>query len=88
MACALAAADSAHATFEQNGQWASDWLALLAAARACQRGTGDATRAHDYATRARAALENIQPRWGAQVYNEYLARPDMQYFYKQLNLLN
>ena len=81
---ALKTALSAEATFAQNGQLASDWLAWLVAARASQR-AGDVTKAREYAAKARAALENIQQKWGGEAYNGYINRLDVQYSRRQLS---
>ena len=34
---------------------------------------------------ASAALSSLEQKWGADVYNNYLARPDVEYYRKQLN---
>ena len=83
---ALAAALRAHESFTQTGQTASDWLAWLVAARASLR-VGDQAKAHEYAAHARETLENNQQRWGAEAYNSYLKRADVQFFRQQLEKL-
>jgi hypothetical protein len=45
---------------------------------------GDEPRAREYASHATDLLENLQQRWGTEVYNTYLARPDAQSLRKLL----
>ena len=80
---ALIVALQAQASFARAGQQDSEWRTWLIAARAVQR-KGDATMAREYASRAADILSNLQQRWGAEAYNSYLTRPDIQYFRKQL----
>jgi tetratricopeptide (TPR) repeat protein len=77
---ALAAQDS----FARSGQHASEWRAWLVAARAARRMNMEA-KASEYAARASEVLSSLEKKWGAEVYNRYLTRPDVQYKRKQLN---
>jgi serine/threonine protein kinase/Tfp pilus assembly protein PilF len=81
---ALTEALQAEDSFASAGQQASDWRAWLVAARA-SHSLHDAEYAHGYATKASAALSSLEQKWGTEVYNNYLARPDVEYYRKQLN---
>lgn len=70
-------------SFARSGQQASEWRAWLIAARASRR-TGDVAKAGEYATRAADALANLEQTWGAESYNSYLTRTDVQLYQKQL----
>ena len=69
--------------FGQSGQKDSEWRALLIAARASDM-SGDKSAAQSYASRADAACNELQPKWGADAYATYLRRPDIQMYRKQL----
>jgi len=81
---ALANAQAAQGSFARLGQQASEWRALLLAARASRRLRDDAA-ARDYASRAASALSGLEGRWGATAYGSYLTRPDVQYARRQLD---
>lgn len=68
------------------GKQDSEWVAWAIAARASQS-TGDKTKAQDFATRASDVLSGLATRWGAENYNGYLSRPDIQFVRKQLSEL-
>jgi tetratricopeptide (TPR) repeat protein len=76
---ALAAQES----FARLGQQESEWRAWLAAARASRR-AGDDQKAREYAAHVPALLSGLQQRWGAESYNSYLTRPDVQLLRKLL----
>ena len=76
---ALAAQES----FASLGQLASQWRAALIAARATRR-AGDDAKAREYASRIPELLSEIQQKWGADSYNSYLNRPDVQLLRKLL----
>jgi tetratricopeptide (TPR) repeat protein len=80
---ALQTALEAQKIFGQSGQKDSEWRALLIAARASDL-AGDKTAARDYASRADAACIALQLVWGADGYESYLRRPDIQMYRKQL----
>ena len=80
---ALSTALEAQKTFGQSGQKDSEWRALLIAARASDV-VGDKSAARDYASRADAACNALQQIWGADSYESYLRRPDIQGYRKQL----
>src|SRR5205085_2645604 len=69
--------------FGQSGQKDSEWRALLIAARASEM-SGDKSMAQNYASRADAACNELQQKWGADAYQVYLRRPDIQMYRKQL----
>ncbi|HLL76668.1 MAG TPA: protein kinase [Pyrinomonadaceae bacterium] len=80
---ALAAAREAQPGFERAGDRESEWRAWLVAARASQR-LGDADAAREMAGRSARALAEVQQAWGAEFFDTYQARPDVQLFRKQL----
>ncbi len=81
---ALAIMSQAQDRFANAGQRDSEWRAWLIAARAGQR-LGDATKAHQYASRAADVLSGLQQKWGTETFNKYSARPDVQFGRKQLD---
>jgi tetratricopeptide (TPR) repeat protein/tRNA A-37 threonylcarbamoyl transferase component Bud32 len=83
-AAALQAALEAQKIFGQSGQKDSEWRALLIAARASDL-AGDKTVARDSASRAETACNALQQIWGADNYESYLRRPDIQMYRKQLS---
>jgi tetratricopeptide (TPR) repeat protein len=84
---ALANAQEAQANFARAGQIVSEWRAWLIAARASQR-AGNAEGARDYSARAMNLLAHLQQKWGAEAFNVYQARPDVQLCRKQLGELS
>jgi serine/threonine protein kinase/Flp pilus assembly protein TadD len=74
----------AQASFTAAGQHDSEWRAWLVAGLAAARmGATDEARAR--LTKARDSLQQLQTVWGADYYNSYLKRPDVQLLLKQLN---
>src|SRR5215471_9526205 len=69
--------------FAQSGQQDSEWRALLVAARASDV-AGNKSASREYAGRAQQTCAALQPKWGAEVYQNYLKRPDIQMYQKQL----
>jgi tetratricopeptide (TPR) repeat protein len=65
-------------------QLASEWRAWLIAARASQS-VGDMIKARAQAQEALNSLSRLQQRWGTEVFNTYLARPDVSFTRKQLS---
>jgi serine/threonine protein kinase/Tfp pilus assembly protein PilF len=80
---AIQTATEAQKIFGQSGQKDSEWRALLIAARASDA-AGDKSAARDYASRADAACNALQQVWGADSYESYLRRPDIQIYRRQL----
>ncbi|MGH9931140.1 MAG: tetratricopeptide repeat protein, partial [Pyrinomonadaceae bacterium] len=83
---ALEVALRTQVTLARFGKEDSEWRAWLIAARASER-LGDATAARQYATQAVTRLANLEQEWGAEAYNGYLARQDIQRFHQQLDQL-
>jgi eukaryotic-like serine/threonine-protein kinase len=80
---ALQTALDAEKIFGQSGQKDSEWRTLLIAARASDL-AGDKSTARDYASRADSVCNSLQQVWGADAYESYLRRPDIQMYRKQL----
>jgi serine/threonine protein kinase/Tfp pilus assembly protein PilF len=80
---ARAPAQQALESFVRSGQVDSEWRARLALARA-SRLAGDDSTAQEQASRASESLSSLQQKWGAESYNSYLTRPDVQAYRKQL----
>ena len=80
---ALQAALDVQKIFGQSGQKDSEWRALLIAARASDQ-AGDKSGAHDYAARADKACNELEQNWGAEAYQSYSRRPDIQMYRKQV----
>jgi tetratricopeptide (TPR) repeat protein/predicted Ser/Thr protein kinase len=83
---ALAAALQAQTMFASGGQQDSEWRALLIAALASQL-AGNSSATQDYASRAASQRAGLQSRWGAESYDSYSRRPDIQMYVKQLTQL-
>ncbi|MDT5060697.1 MAG: eukaryotic-like serine/threonine-protein kinase [Acidobacteriota bacterium] len=84
---ALTNALRAEESFARSGQQALEWRALLVAARASRRASDEA-KGHEYAAHASELLSGLEKKWGAEVYNSYLTRMDVQTARKQLNELS
>jgi serine/threonine protein kinase/Tfp pilus assembly protein PilF len=67
----------------KSGQQESEWRAWTIAGLASQR-LGDRTAAQEQLARGKAVLSQLEQKWGTEVFNRYLARPDVQVSYKQL----
>jgi serine/threonine protein kinase/tetratricopeptide (TPR) repeat protein len=80
---ALDLATQAQERFGKAGQHESEWRAWLIGARASQR-LGDKTKATEQLAQARNVYAQLQQKWGAEVFNRYITRPDIQVYYKQL----
>ena len=80
---ALTTALQAQAMFASAGQQDSEWRALLIAALASQA-AGNSSATQDYASRASSQRAGLQNRWGAESYDSYSRRPDIQMYLKQL----
>jgi serine/threonine protein kinase/Tfp pilus assembly protein PilF len=81
---ALTAALDAQSLCAPAGQQDSEWRALLMAARASQL-AGDRSAAQGYASRARTLCDGLREKWGADAYEGYLRRPDIQSYRRQLD---
>jgi ATP/maltotriose-dependent transcriptional regulator MalT len=80
---AQADAVAAQEGFASLGSPQSQWRAALIAARALKH-TGDDPKAREYASHIPGLLSGIRQRWGADSYNSYLTRPDVQLLRKLL----
>ncbi|MGI9108319.1 MAG: protein kinase domain-containing protein [Pyrinomonadaceae bacterium] len=83
VAAALKNAQEVQANFARSGQQVSEWRAWLLAARASRR-MENLEAARDYSARATNVLADLQQQWGADAFNVYQARPDVQLYRKQL----
>jgi tetratricopeptide (TPR) repeat protein/predicted Ser/Thr protein kinase len=80
---ALAAAREAQGGFERAGDHESEWRAWLVAARA-SRSLGQEGEAREMAGRAARSLAWVQQAWGAEFFETYQTRSDVQLLRKQL----
>ena len=71
----------AQGMFARAGQQDSEWRAWLIAARGQ---LADKSKMQEYASRADALCSGLQQKWGAEAYNDYLRRPDIQTYRRQL----
>ncbi|HSE32872.1 MAG TPA: tetratricopeptide repeat protein [Pyrinomonadaceae bacterium] len=76
----------AEALFEKLGQQELAWRVLLVAARASSR-AGEPSKTKEYATRSSDFLKTLEKNWGAKTFQEYLNRPDIQTYRRQLDQL-
>jgi tetratricopeptide (TPR) repeat protein/predicted Ser/Thr protein kinase len=84
---ALVAAREAQAGFGRAGHREAEWRAWLVAARA-SRSLGETDAAREMAGRSAQALAEVRQAWGAEFFDAYLARPDVQLLRKQLGELS
>jgi hypothetical protein len=80
---ALGHALAAQESFARAEQREAEWRASLVAARAAAR-AGDALAAVKHAARAKRILAEIERAWGAEIFNTYQTRPDVQLRRRQL----
>jgi serine/threonine protein kinase/Tfp pilus assembly protein PilF len=80
---AFVMASQAQESFARFGRQESEWRAWLIAARASQK-LGNAATTIEYASHASDGVTQLEQKWGSQVYNGYLARPDIQHSLGQL----
>ncbi|CAN5581712.1 hypothetical protein BH24ACI2_BH24ACI2_02000 [soil metagenome] len=83
---ALATALQAKDYFAAAGQPESAWRSWLIAARA-SRQKGDEENAGEYASKARETLSGLQTDWGEENFKTYLAKPDINLYFKQIEEL-
>jgi ATP/maltotriose-dependent transcriptional regulator MalT len=86
-ASALATALEAEALFERLRHEELGWRVLLVAALASSRG-GDPAKAKEYSARSRDLLSALEKKWAAKTFQDYLNRPDIQTYRKQLDQLS
>jgi tetratricopeptide (TPR) repeat protein/predicted Ser/Thr protein kinase len=80
---ALSLALRAQEMFARAGQLDSEWRAWLIAARAVHS-TPTNTKGDEYASRSTEVLAKIEQGWGTNYYQQYLKRPDVQFYRRQL----
>jgi hypothetical protein len=80
---AVEKAIEAQARFARGNQQESEWRAWLIAAQANQRLNRNEL-SQEQLTKAKAILAQLEQRWGPEVQRQYLTRPDIQVYYKQL----
>jgi tetratricopeptide (TPR) repeat protein len=83
---AIKAASESQEFAARIGKQDSEWISYSIAARAAHN-LGRLQVAQDYASRAEAALAQLEQHWGADNYKSYLDRPDIQLSRKQLGEL-
>jgi len=83
---ALSTALQAQESFTRAGRQESEWRAWAVAARAGQRAGNEAT-VRQSAPRAEGLLLNLRQKWGEEIYNAYLTRPDVRQSRKRLSQL-
>jgi len=72
--------------FVSAGQLDSGWRSWLIAAQASQQ-KGDKENAKGYALEALKILSQIQNDWGQEHFNNYLAKPDINFYFNQAEKL-
>ena len=80
---ALEKATAAQARLARGGQQESEWRAWVIAALASQR-LNDRDKAQEQLGHAKAVLSQLQQQWGAEALKQYLNRPDIQVYYRQI----
>jgi tetratricopeptide (TPR) repeat protein/predicted Ser/Thr protein kinase len=78
------AALKAQELFTRGGQRESGWRAWLTAGRASLR-LGERETAREQLSRAEQTLSGLEQTWGAGAFRGYAARPDVQFYRKQLD---
>jgi tetratricopeptide (TPR) repeat protein len=76
-------AEDARQQFSRYGQHDSNWRACLVLARALIAG-GNAEKARIYVQQASESLAHLRGLWRAEIFESYLARPDVQVRRQQL----
>lgn len=80
---ARADAQQAQAFFARTGLSEAEWRAWLIAGLASQK-AGDRDNANLYLMHASELFSSLQQKWGAEVFNSYRERPDIQFYRRQL----
>ena len=79
---ALNLATEAQARFARGQQYESEWRAWLIASRASEK-LGDKSKAQEQFGNAMNVRSKLEQQWGAEAFQQYNLRPDIQAFYKQ-----
>ena len=74
---ALNLATDAQARFSRGEQYESEWRAWLIASQASEK-LGDKTKAQEQRENAKDVRSKLQQKWGADQFNGYSSRPDIQ----------
>jgi tetratricopeptide (TPR) repeat protein/predicted Ser/Thr protein kinase len=74
---ALDLATDAQARFSRGEQYESEWRAWLIASQASEK-LGDKTKAQEQRENAKDVRSKLQQKWGADQFNGYSSRPDIQ----------
>jgi tetratricopeptide (TPR) repeat protein len=77
----------AQESFARYEQQESEWRAWQIAAQA-KRWSGEITAALQYASKADKLISTVEQKWGIEVFNSYLQRPDIQHFRNQLDQIH
>jgi tetratricopeptide (TPR) repeat protein/predicted Ser/Thr protein kinase len=80
---AIASAQQSKAFFSSAGLTESEWRAWLIEGVATQE-AGDAVKARTCLNRAAELLASLEQKWGAEVFESYLKRPNVQTFRRRL----
>lgn len=80
---ALEKATAAQVRFAAGGQQESEWRAWLIASQASER-LNDRDKAREQLAQAKAVLSQLQQKWGVEAFKQYVTRPDIQVYYKEL----
>jgi tetratricopeptide (TPR) repeat protein len=80
---AIDSALKAQTFFAAAGLSESSWRAWLIAGLASQKAS-DRDNAQPYLKNAAEGLSSLQQKWGAEVFKSYQARPDIQFYRRQL----
>jgi tetratricopeptide (TPR) repeat protein/predicted Ser/Thr protein kinase len=78
---ALNLATEAQARFARGQQYESEWRAWLIASRASEK-LGDTSKAQEQFGNAMNVRSRLEQQWGAEAFQQYRQRPDIQAFYK------
>ena len=81
---AIQAAQQARTFFSSAGLAEAEWRAWLIEALATQR-SGDSEKARSCLLRAAELLASLEQKWGAEIFKAYQARPNIQFYRKQLD---
>jgi hypothetical protein len=80
---ALQLATQAQQRFAASNQKDSEWRAWLIASRASAR-SGDEPGSQSQLAHAHECFQQLEQQWGPEVFKQYLTRPDVQFYRKQL----
>jgi hypothetical protein len=70
--------------FASASQLEAEWRALLISAKANAQ-LGDREGASAQLEQAKTVCNQLKQSWGAEAFNRYVSRPDIQIYYRELN---